>query len=230
MKTYVKWISYSALMIVAVLLKYHYSTATPQQLRWILSPTAAAVGICQGDSYSWETGEGYVTKDKKTIIAPACAGINFLIIVFCITSFKLLPLSVSRREIIANLLFGMAASYIMTIIVNTVRITTASMLFRSSYTFLSGSTAHRIHGTLIFISMLFLYELFLRRLMPVKIKGGRKFVLLNYAVITLVIPICLGFVKGYSKDFPLHMITILCTACVITVLTEVFSRFYRKEA
>ncbi len=103
-------------------LKYHYSMAPAEHLKWILSPTAELVETITGHLFYFETGTGYINHDLKIIIAPACAGVNFLIAAFGMGFFAgIFKLSGLKSKCIW--LIGCAAgAYLATISVNAFRI------------------------------------------------------------------------------------------------------------
>jgi hypothetical protein len=78
---------YLAVAAVAFTLKSHYSRAGADDLFWILAPTAFLVEIVSGIEFTPESGAGYFSPGHRYLIAPACAGVNFLIVAFCMTAF-----------------------------------------------------------------------------------------------------------------------------------------------
>ena len=56
-------------------LKYHYSRAGSEDLKWILAPTTAMVQGVSGMRFEHEAHTGYVNRERRVIIAPACAGV-----------------------------------------------------------------------------------------------------------------------------------------------------------
>ena len=74
------WITQCLLVLVgAFALKLHYSTASADQLRWILAPTAALVELVSGATFEFESHAGYISRERGFLIANSCAGVNFLI-------------------------------------------------------------------------------------------------------------------------------------------------------
>ncbi len=61
-------------------LKLFYSRAGSDELRWILAPTVRWVELLSGISFEYEPGAGYVNHSLRYLIAPSCAGVNFMII------------------------------------------------------------------------------------------------------------------------------------------------------
>ena len=81
-------IFYILALFIAFGLKYHYSRADSVDLVWILKPTACLVEHISGIEFESEVNTGFISREYRIIIAPSCAGINFLIIVFCMAMFS----------------------------------------------------------------------------------------------------------------------------------------------
>src|SRR5262245_45125776 len=73
-------------------LKHHYAVAGPDELWWILAPTAQAVGVATGATFRSIPGEGYVSREHLFVIEKSCAGVNFMI-----AAFSMLALTFSHR-------------------------------------------------------------------------------------------------------------------------------------
>ena len=73
---------YAVGLLAALGLKYYYSIAGADDLGWILTPVARLAGLLGEIHFQWEPHAGFVSHSSEVIIAPACAGINFLIICF----------------------------------------------------------------------------------------------------------------------------------------------------
>ncbi|MDD5204423.1 MAG: exosortase K [Desulfobacterales bacterium] len=147
---------YAMGVILAIALKYHYSVAGSEELRWVLSPTAWVVQRLTAISFEWEEHTGFVSRTFGVIIAPSCAGVNFLIIVFStlyFTTIRLMP-SVSWKVLWLGITLGI--SYTLTVGVNGLRIAAAVSLYQADIYggWLTPEKAHRIEGTLIYFSAL----------------------------------------------------------------------------
>ncbi len=81
-------IFYILALLIAWGLKYHYSRSGSDELAWVLAPTAGLVELISGIQFENEAHTGFVSQGSRIIIAPACAGINFLIIAFCMATFS----------------------------------------------------------------------------------------------------------------------------------------------
>ncbi len=146
-------------LFIALGLKYHYSRAGSDDLLWVLSPTAGLVEYLSGVRFEKEENIGYVNHERHVIIAPSCAGINFMIIAFCMTSFS--GLYALGRSRLKNLWLGISflTAYVLTLFVNAFRIIVSIHSYEAEW-FQSWGPAemvHRIEGVFIYLSCLILF-------------------------------------------------------------------------
>ncbi|MBI5897320.1 MAG: exosortase K, partial [Desulfobacterales bacterium] len=121
-------IGYLLAIALMFALKSHYSTATADRLRWMLDPVAWLVRLWDGQIYHWEAGAGYVRWDQRITIAPACAGVNYLIMVFGLTVAAFLHRWPTTSGRAAWLLLAGLGAYFLTLVVNATRILAAIAL------------------------------------------------------------------------------------------------------
>ena len=144
-----------AVLLIAFALKHFYSTASVNELRWILTPTTFLVELVSGRTFFFEMHAGYMSSDRSFLIATSCAGVNFMIAAFLMLSLAKLW----RRELSWKLLpAALAVSYVATIVANTVRISTALHLQNRGFDIasLSANQLHRLEGILIYFGFLLL--------------------------------------------------------------------------
>ena len=84
-RTGLPWISWGTAVLAAYGLKLYYSRASAEDLAWILVPTARAVGWLRGETLTLIPGAGWAPPDGSYFIAPACAGVNFMILVLTVS-------------------------------------------------------------------------------------------------------------------------------------------------
>src|SRR2546429_4119772 len=118
-------------LLCALTLKLYYSTASADQLRWILAPTTVLVEFLTATQFDFEAHAGYLSSDRTFLIAAACAGVNFLI-----TSFLMLSLRKLWRERSQNISWrsipaAALTAYLATLLANTTRISIALWLQRT---------------------------------------------------------------------------------------------------
>lgn len=113
-------------VLCALAMKLYYSTASVNQVRWILAPTTVLVELVSGRQFEFESHAGYLSSDRTFLIAASCAGINFLI-----TAFLMLSLRKLWKDRLQDLpwriipLAGLFA-YVATVVANTARISIAA--------------------------------------------------------------------------------------------------------
>ena len=84
-----KLVVLAAAVLIAWGLKRHYASARPDDLLWILSPTAWLVGVISGATFAFQPGEGYLSREHLFLIEKSCAGINFMVAAFGMLVFSL---------------------------------------------------------------------------------------------------------------------------------------------
>jgi exosortase K len=182
--------------LCALAVKYHYSTATVDRLRWILAPTTALVEFLSGRSFEFESYTGYMSSDRTFVIAAPCAGVNFLITAFLMlslrrlwrdrfqTSWSFLPVTV-------------AIAYVTTLITNTTRIFIALEMQKHSVevSWLNANQLHRLEGIVVYFGFLLLLFMLTERRRAAN--PARLFLvpLFMYYAVTVGIPIVNGSYK-----------------------------------
>jgi len=136
--------------------KAHAATAGPEELRWILGPTAALVGALLGSRFPWEAGVGYRSLELGVAITPGCAGVNFLVIALCALSFGF----GSRFRPTGRLLWVAAAAAlagVATVGANAARIlATVALRGLEAPLGLSFDALHRLEGVAVYLGALLL--------------------------------------------------------------------------
>ena len=142
----------SALILaLCVLFKWQFAEADADRLDWLLRPTAALVSLCTGISFSHYPGEGYGNELESFLIAPACSGLNFFIILsataLCLTVWHL-----HGRRALAWGTAGLCAAYCVALAVNALRIVLALAMYRGGMQGLplDAEQLHRVEGVVIY--------------------------------------------------------------------------------
>lgn len=149
-------LGFAAALAVAIALKAHYGVATVAGLRWILWPTASLVGAATGTSFVAEAGAGYLSTELNLVIAPVCAGVNFLVITFCSGVFGLLPLVSRPGRKVLFLVGALAVAYVATVLVNALRIVIGVELrgVVPPVPWMTPADLHRMEGVVVYVSSL----------------------------------------------------------------------------
>ncbi len=210
------------MLAAAFLLKAHFSHATARDLSWILMPTALLVEAATGNAFEADPALGYVCPGAGIIIAPACAGINFLIIAFCVASIAGWPRFKTAAHRAAWLIASAAVAYGAALFANAVRIIISMWLYRADFytAWISQQSAHRIMGILIYLPGLYLIHHLLRKPPRQNIAGRfirpprRPFLpsplpIMVYGAVTLLIPLLNGIHRDRTALFNTHRLTVL---------------------
>lgn len=141
-------------MVAAYGLKLHYSRASAEDLAWILGPTARAVGWLRGETLL-SSPVGWMAPDGSYFIAPACAGVNFMILALTVSVLGFAHRLRSLGPRLSWWLFSLSGAYVLTIAVNTLRILAAVELYRlGPVAGLTPEQAHRLLGTVLYLGAL----------------------------------------------------------------------------
>ena len=138
-------------------LKRHASTATAEDLRWLLTPTAALVGVARAGHFVWVPAEGYLDGEARFLIAPSCAGVNFLSATLLTAVAGVARSSAPAWVRWASLPAAAAVALSVTVIVNALRISLAISLHQHPWwtpVFLSEADAHQLLGITVYAGAL----------------------------------------------------------------------------
>lgn len=167
------WIFYLTGAALVLGLKYFYSQADADELKWILTPTSRWVSILSGLSFEYMPHTGFVNHDIRFIIASSCSGVQFMLIAIATLIFSFVHRISSGRGR-GRLLkgacwsaFSIISSYLFTIFVNGLRIVLSiylpDTLVKLGFAYekwLSPRTLHTLIGTVTYFSfLLVLYRL-----------------------------------------------------------------------
>ena len=220
----------------ALALKLHYSTASADQLRWILAPTAALVEMVSGASFEFESRAGYISRERGFLIANSCAGVNFLIAAFLTLSMRKLIGDRSKAGAWGFLPTAAMIAYLTTLVANTTRITIALLLRQSPaeigpvfgpvFGWMNPDQLHRFEGVFIYFGFLLLLFVVSEKMSAGKTSGSlwRLFLpLLVYYAIALGLPLLNGgFRQG--ADFWRHALFVLLIPLLLTLSSLIFRR------
>jgi exosortase K len=179
---------------VAVLVAYggkaFFAAAGAEALGPLLGPTAALAGALAGERFEHEAGIGYLGRESAIVIAPACAGGNFLLVAFGVLVLCFGPRIGRPARRWGWLLAAAALAYAATIAVNAVRIALALTLREAPLPWLAGAQAHRVLGVAVYLGSLWLLVFAVSRTFARPL-GALRAVLLPlgaYLALTLLVP------------------------------------------
>ena len=152
-----------AIMALAIWgMKRHYADARADDLRWILGPTSAVVGVVTATTFTWQPGEGYFSRDQLFLIEKSCAGINFMAAAFGMLVLALVHRAGSGTSAARVVSMSLLASYAAAVLVNAARIAIAMWLAAHPAVLATFSAAavHRVEGIVVYFGgLVLLYEL-----------------------------------------------------------------------
>jgi exosortase K len=187
-------------LLCILTLKLYYSTASADHLRWILAPTSLMVEGVSGVRFAFESGAGYLSEDRTFLIAPSCAGVNFLIAAFLMLAARKLLREGSQRQAWRYLPAAALTAYLVTLIANTVRISVALWLRQMPEIYgLNREQIHRAEGILVYSGCLLLLFVASEKMAAQKSSSLLRqalFPLLVYYAIVLGMPLANG---GYRQ-------------------------------
>lgn len=225
-----------------------YSLGSSESLRWILEPTAKMVEFVSGIPFIHEAGTGWINQQYQVAIAPSCAGVNFLLLLFCMSSFQIIFTVSSAWRTACMLAPAAFFAYVMTLMVNSLRIWLSIGLYRLDIygAWLTPELVHRIAGVCIYYFFLYLYYLLVSFFLKVvaseeapgaatssrgkpEQRGAVLLPLFWYLLFTIGIPY---FHNGYgtsSERFVLHALSVTGISVICTVVFLFFGNIWRKQ-
>ena len=195
-------------LAIVVAGKQYFRSATADDLRWLLAPTAKCVSVLTRWHFTHEVGLGYVDRDVNFVIAPVCAGLNFMLAAILALSLGWFAGMQSWRATAERLVAIVGLAYAATIVVNTLRISL------SIETHANGEL-HRIEGVIVYLGGLCALYALARRLDDNSINNARWVPIAAYLVITLGLPLAHG--AAGRADFAAHAMWVL-GGCLVVAL------------
>jgi exosortase K len=223
------WLMYLAAALAAAGLKVHYSRATVDDLAWVLEPTATVVGWLLCEPLRRNPHVGWVAAGGSFIIAPACAGVNFLILVLSVSVLGFAHRFRGARQCCGWLLLTVCAAYVLTIAVNSLRILIAVHLYRAEMHagWLTPERVHRLAGAMVYLvglwaAWLGFDYLSARARQDGASAGWAPTVVLPAAYIgmTVVVPLLNGAWRDFGMRYLEHALTVsLLAAATLPLLS-----------
>ena len=198
------WLSWTTALLAAYGLKLAYSRAGSGDLAWILVPTARAVGWLRGETLIFiPGGPGAGWAGPGYVIAPACAGVNFMILALTVSVLGFSHRLCSPRARLGWWLASLGGAYVLTLAVNTLRIVAAVELYRlGPVAGLDAGQLHRVLGTVIYLgALLALYGGLDRVVSGRRIGMGAGILIVGiYLGMTLGVPLLNGHPGGQFAE------------------------------
>ena len=218
----IKFCVWTVVALAVWSMKRHYADARPDDLWWILTPTAQLVGLITGARFAMAPGEGYVSLDRLFLIEKSCAGINFMIAAFGMVTFALVHRVTSSLSGARVLGVSLLASYAAAVLVNATRIVIAMWLAVhpiAPSTF-SAAQVHRVEGIAVYFGGLMLLYGIVRRLdsRSVLVASEWALPLVCYYAVTIGLPIANGAAQAGAPFVEHALIVLLLPPMLIIAL------------
>lgn len=224
----VRGIAAALVLLIALFLKQYYSLATSDQLAWIIRPTAFLTQCLSGIVFSEEGSYGWVDPDNRYLIAPACAGVNFLIITWCMVSFWGILHWRSLPTLAGWLLVSGVMAFGSTLIANSLRIWASIHLYDADIygDHLDQQTMHRLIGVSVYYLFLCFNSWLVSRMLEkkgVQTRFGQRasqlwlIPLCWYLIISLGLPLLNKAYQAQPQGFLEHAVLVAGTAVLLTL-------------
>ena len=147
--------------LALLVMKYFYSQADAGDLNWILAPTVWWVQAISRIPFHYVPYEGYVNHTYQFVIAPSCSGMQFMIITIATLLFPFIYQIDAKQKKMCWMVFTFPVSYILTILVNIIRIIVSiylPVIMQKSLSggFLTPARLHTLIGTFVYFTSLFI--------------------------------------------------------------------------
>jgi len=231
---------YLLLFSAAFAMKWLYSRAGSDDLLWILAPTARMAEMLGGMQFAYETATGFVDRSRGIIIAPGCAGVNFMIMAFGVAGWAGLR---ARAGIPCRLVWLSAAAagaYLSTLAANTLRIVGAVYLYRAGIygAWVTPERIHRLLGIVVYLPLLFGIHVLAERAIRYRFPGENQSGALRpsgvaapvawYLTLTIGVPVLNGALAGTTRQFIEHCATILAATAIALGIGYLIKSYFHK--
>lgn len=234
-----------AVLALCLLFKWSMADADALRLDWILKPTSAIVSLFTGMDFISLDGLGYFNAENAVLIAPACSGINFFVILLATGGCLAVLLIQTTARRLLFMPFIAALAFIFTLAVNTARILIAIELYRhvSGAGLFTPERLHRVEGVVVYYVCLCLFAMLVSRMLRAQtaVHGAHRkqsagpslpghfkvFLPLGcYLLFTLGVPLANGAAVKAPALFAEHSLTVLALS---TAISLALYRLWRKK-
>lgn len=224
-------------------LKGYYSRATADELFWLLASLARLAGFLCNLDFVWVPGTGFVHHARGVCIAPACAGMNFLIVCFVALHLVFMRSFQSRkirytgcggwRMVLAwASLLPLACGA--ALFVNTLRVAGSVLLYGADIYagWFTAALVHELFGICLYLGALVVVCTVADTVCAGPGRRGASVAAIVcgcYFGMTVLVPLCNGAAARYGVQFFRH--ALLVAACLLPLLAlALLSRRGKKTA
>lgn len=212
-------------LVVAVLLKQHYSIATAADLEWMFRPVSLLLEWSTGHSFHKDANAEWVSEGADVRLVKACAGINFMLMSFMAYAWVIRPdcrVDSSAWSWIAGrvllLCAAILAAWITGLLANSLRIIVAMAVQTDTAEF------HRLIGMLVYVPLLSLQ-------MTIGNRSNKKEALAGPVLLYLLLMVIVPLLTGNAFQYPaLFMEHLLQVSIMIAVMCGIYYLWtYRRR-
>jgi|GEM_PF-13111 len=219
---------------LCLLIKWHFAGAGAAELDWLLKPVSLLVSAVTGMPFYQAGTAGYLNEGGNVLIAPACSGLNFFIILLAAGGCLVAGSGGSWRRKSGWLAAASGLAYAWTLAANTVRIVIAVVLYQYDVNFgpFTAERLHRMEGAVVYAVCLCLFALLVSaiagRRTNVSFPTARRLLipLGCYLLFTVAVPLANGGYAAASSLFVEHVLTV--TAISMAVTAGMYALFRAK--
>ena len=113
---------YLVVTVIFILLKFGYTYAETDQLKFLLKPTNKLVEVLTGSHSVYDADTGYYHERLNIVIDGGCSGFNFWVLSFLLFAYMLLKYFDKALHKMVCIPAALVLAYLLTIFVNTSRI------------------------------------------------------------------------------------------------------------
>jgi exosortase K len=222
---------YGGVLGLGLAAKRFYAGAGADELRFVLEPTAALVEGLTGERFEREAGVGWVSRELAFAIAPACAGINYLVIAFWLL---VLGFAARVRTSLGRAAFALGAAALAfgaTLLVNALRIALSIELAAWPHpAWLSPAASHRALGVAVYLGSLWALGFGGERALALRRATWQRALLplAPYLGVTLLLPALNG--AAVRAGFAEHARAVLGVSLALTAAALASAAVFRRVA
>lgn len=217
------WFLYLAGFLLLFWMKYSYSRATVDDLKWILSPTARWVRILSSIPFEYESRVGFVNHDYHFIIASSCSGVQFMMITTATLYFSFVHRMKSRFKGLGWLLLSYLGAYLYTVFVNGIRIVVSILLplffnqYHPAFLQVPPERLHTMIGIIIYFTALLIIYYAFGSIWSKKVPQ-LAVPMFWYLLISLAIPFLNRAYRHQPANFSGYAVMIITTSVIMICL------------
>ena len=159
------WVTGIVISLV-MMLKFFHAKSTTDALLFLLAPVNALIELFNNSNATYIPDTGFYYPDFHMVIDKSCAGVNFFILVFLVSSLAVIPGYQRLKVKLLVLPALMIVAFIATLLCNFFRIHIAIFLmqFYTVLPWLSKAWIHEVQGGCIYLAAIVCLPLFLKKL------------------------------------------------------------------